>query len=354
MKPTTTPTPKQTDVLSHTLLQSLPLTDIDRTIISHLQQDGRKPFVTIAREIGVTEKTVRAHVKHLLDQNIIQIVGLTTPAALGYSVAALAAINISSPALGSKICEALAHIETIDYVVLTYGRFAIFAEIIAHDMQDLQATIENEIGAIPGISGVEIFPYYSLYYQQANIINISDDTGETSNGIRDLELGDTEKAIAFELNIDGRASFGTIAEHIGISESKVRQRVQHMIAERQISIMAIVNPMKLLDCTMAWVAIKTSSETPPSELAETLTSIPNISYVAICSGRYDIFAEVVCTSRKDLLNTLETYIRPLQGVVTTETFIYANLHYKRLLPVQVRNRTVAKTDTVHQIHKIQA
>jgi hypothetical protein len=47
----------------YTLMPSA-LTQLDRDIIAHLQEDGRRAIVTIARETGVTEKTVRAHVNH--------------------------------------------------------------------------------------------------------------------------------------------------------------------------------------------------------------------------------------------------------------------------------------------------
>ncbi|MBU2532289.1 MAG: Lrp/AsnC family transcriptional regulator [Alphaproteobacteria bacterium] len=331
------------------LLNSLTLTDLDRKIIRHLQQDGRRTFVAIANDIGVTEKTVRAHARALLDQQIIQITALTSPAALGYSVSALAAISIDSPAAGTRIADALARIETIDYVVLTYSRYAIFAEIIARDLPELQTTIETRIGTIQGIIGIELFPYFSLHYQQAHIM----DTGPArSGGVRDAELSDIDKAIAAELNIDGRISFATVGGNLGISENQVRQRVQSMLSAREINIMAILNPLKLLNFTMAWVAIKISAPTRLTDVADALSMLPSVSYVAICAGRFDIFVEVVCTSQAELLEILETHIRTVDGIRETEVFIYANLHYKRLLPVHAKDRSrPSDNDRVHSIYE---
>lgn len=337
------------NIPAHGLLNSLPLTDMDRKIISHLQQDGRRSFVTIANDIGVTEKTVRNHARALLDRQIIQITALTSPAALGYSVSALAAISITSPSAGTRIADALARIETIDYVALTYSRYAIFAEIIARDLPEVQATIETRIGAIEGISGIELFPYFSLHYQQARII----DTGAAqSGGVRDAELSDVDKAIAAELSVDGRMPFATVADNLDISESQVRQRVQSMLSARQLNIMAIVNPLKLLNFTMAWVAIKVSAPTRLTTVADALSILPSISYVAICAGRFDIFAEVVCTSQSELLEIIESHIRPVEGIRETEAFIYANLHYKRLLPVHVKDRSrPSGKDPIHSIYE---
>lgn len=337
-------------VIENGLLKSLPITEIDRKIIAHLQQDGRRRFVAIGTAIGVTEKTVRAHVKTLFDQQIIQIVALTSPAALGYSVSALAAISIDSPASGSRIADALAHIDRIDYVALTYSRFAIFAEIIAQDMQELQETIDTRIGTIEGVTGIELFPYFSVHYQQAQImrVNVLDE-----DGVIDAELADTDKAIVAELALDGRAPFGQVANRLSLSESHVRARVQHMVSSRQLKIMAIVNPLKLFDYTMAWVAIRVATNTKISDVANALSKLPGISYVVICAGQFDIFSEIICTSQAELLRALETQIRPLEGVAHAEAFIYTNLHYKRLLPVHVKGRTAADAATVHSLHEFQ-
>ncbi len=333
------------------LLGSLPLTETDRRIISHLQQDGRRTYAAIAQDIGVTEKTVRTRARALLDQQVIEIVALVSPVALGYSVSALAAITINSPALGTQISDALARIDTIDYVVLTNSRYAIFAEIIARDMQELQTTIETQIGAISGITGVELFPYFSLHYQQARII---DTDSERDGGVRDIELGATDKAIASHLNVDGRMPFSAVAEQLGASEGQIRQRVQAMIENRQLRIMAILNPLKLLDRTMAWVAIKVSPDTRLTDVADALAAMPSISYVTICAGRFDIFAEAITTSQASLLDLLDREIRPLKGIRDTEVFIYTNLHYKRLLPVHLKNRTGASGDEpVHSIYEAQ-
>lgn len=317
------------------LLHGIPLADIDYKIIAHLQEDGRRTFKTIATDIGVTEKTVRAHVKSLLEQQIIEIVALTSPSALGYSVCAMAAIKITSPTHGSRVADALARIDTIDYVVLTYGRFPILAEIVARDMRELQATIESQIGAIEGVSSVEIFPFFSIHYQEARIV---DGGFNEDGGLRDAQLNEIDRAIAIELNTNGRMAFTTVGERLGISEGQVRQRVQMMIDERKLRIMAILNPLKLLDRTMAWVALRVSPDKRPSDLADALSEMPNTSYVALSAGRYDIFVEVICRSQAELLHIVERQIRPLNGVSHTEVFIYANLHYKRLIPVHTKDR----------------
>lgn len=53
--------------------------EIDRKIIDLLQNDGRVPFLTIANQLGLAEGTIRRRVARLLDEKVLEIVGVTDP-----------------------------------------------------------------------------------------------------------------------------------------------------------------------------------------------------------------------------------------------------------------------------------
>ena len=325
------------------LLLHWPLSEVDRRIIAHLQEDGRRSFVTIARDIGVTEKTVRAHVRHLLGSNIIQIVALTTPRALGYKAGALVALTTDPAVPASKIAKELTRIEDVDYVVITTGRYSIMAEIISRSMSSMQAVVETQIGRIEGVRSVEIFPYFRLYYQQARFFTQGESAWETV-GVKDQELDEIDKAIAVELSDDGRVALKVVADKLEISETQVRTRIQHMIESGTMNILAIVNPMNLESSAIAWVAIKATGGTTLRELADEIARITYVSYVVICAGRFDIFAEFVCPSNDELLEALDQRVRRLPRIANTEVFMYLDLHYKRLVPVrgEVRKSSSAR------------
>lgn len=52
------------------------LDDLDRGIISQLQQDGRRPFRAIARALGVAEGTVRYRAGRLQEEGMLRILAL--------------------------------------------------------------------------------------------------------------------------------------------------------------------------------------------------------------------------------------------------------------------------------------
>lgn len=327
--------PHDTDGGSEKVVRQAPaLTTSDKAIIAHLQENGRRPYVEIARALDVSERTVRNRVRKLLDAEIIQIAAVTNPAALGYDAAALIGLHTDPRHSPREIAEALARLDTVDYVVASTGTFSILVEVFCRDMKHLASIIETEIGRIPGITEIETFPYLSLYYQQPRFSGThSLFTGRA--GVRAAQLDDTDKAIVSDLSRDGRAPLQSVGERLGISESQVRARLNAMISSGSVQVLGIVNPMNLGYETISWVAIALSPGARATDVAESLTEMRAVSYIAITAGRYDIFAEVVCRYPDQLLRVLDDQIRPMAGVGSATAFLYLQLHYKRLLPASV-------------------
>jgi Lrp/AsnC family transcriptional regulator for asnA, asnC and gidA len=59
--------------------------------------------------------------------------------------------------------------------------------------------------------------------------------------------------------------------------------------------------------------------------ADAIAAIPEVDYVVICAGGYDLLAELVCTDDDHLLHLLNDTIRTVPGVTATETFVYLKL-----------------------------
>src|SRR5450756_1658280 len=57
-------------------------------------------------------------------------------------------------------------------------------------------------------------------------------------------------------------------------------------------------------------------------LADALAAMPEVAYVVITAGTFDVLAEVICSGDEQLLEILNDQVRPLPGVVATETFVY--------------------------------
>jgi Lrp/AsnC family transcriptional regulator for asnA, asnC and gidA len=140
---------------------------------------------------------------------------------------------------------------------------------------------------------------------------------------RRSSLDAVSKTIIELLQEDGRRSYSEIARAVGLSEAAVRQRVQRLTESGVMQIVAVTDPMQLGFHRQAMIGIRVSGDT--RVVAEAVARIEAIDYVVITVGAFDVLAEVVCEDDDQLLALINDRIRPIDGVLSTETFIYAKL-----------------------------
>lgn len=140
-------------------------------------------------------------------------------------------------------------------------------------------------------------------------------------------LDATSKAIIEQLQIDGRRSYAEIGKAVGLSEAAVRQRVQKLTDAGVMQIVAVTDPMRLGFSRQAMLGIRVSGDT--RVVADQLAEIAEISYVVLSAGAFDILVEIVCEDDDALIELLNEKIRSLDGVASTETFVYLQLNKQK-------------------------
>ncbi|HEY7595824.1 MAG TPA: Lrp/AsnC family transcriptional regulator [Actinophytocola sp.] len=138
------------------------LDDVAMGIIEQLQEDGRRPYATIGRAVGLSEAAVRQRVQRLLDAGVMQIVAVTDPLQLGFARQAMVGLRTSADL--EETADLLAAIAAVDYVVITAGSFDLLVEVVAQN-DDHLLEILKEIRAVPGVSTTEAFVYLQLRKQ---------------------------------------------------------------------------------------------------------------------------------------------------------------------------------------------
>jgi Lrp/AsnC family transcriptional regulator for asnA, asnC and gidA len=131
------------------------------------------------------------------------------------------------------------------------------------------------------------------------------------------------RAIIEALQRDGRQPYGAIAEAVGLSEAAVRRRVQRLRESGIMQIVAVTDPLQLGFTRQAMIGI--SVEGDSRKVAEKLSSMPEVDYVVMCAGSFDILVEIVCEDDERLLHVLNDSVRSIPGVRSTETFLYLKL-----------------------------
>ena len=141
----------------------IPIDDIDKAIIRELQVDGRMPYAKLGPLVGLSQAAVRQRVQRLIDSGAMQVVAVTDPIAVGFSLEALIAINVEGNL--REVADALAAIEQATYVVITTGRYDIMCEVVCEDTDELLTLVNEVIRPTPGVTHAETFTYMHLTKQ---------------------------------------------------------------------------------------------------------------------------------------------------------------------------------------------
>jgi len=137
---------------------------LDKRIIEHLQEDGRKPFTQIATELGVSEAAVRARTNRMVERGILQIVGVTDPLRLGFQQVAMIGIKCEANKL-MQVADRLAEFPEVDYVIITAGSYDILIETVSEDNEALLRFLAERLRAIDGVRETETFVYLRMVKQ---------------------------------------------------------------------------------------------------------------------------------------------------------------------------------------------
>lgn len=143
------------------------------------------------------------------------------------------------------------------------------------------------------------------------------------NEEQELDRIDTE--IVRQLQQDGRRSYREMARSLEVSEGTVRWRVKRLQDTGALRIAAIADPFRLGYTVLASMLLRVS----PGELErviDTLVEWQEVVYVSSCTGRVDVYIQVVCRSHEDLWELVARRIPAVGGVTETETLMELKVH----------------------------
>ncbi|WRZ90255.1 Lrp/AsnC family transcriptional regulator [Streptomyces sp. NBC_01007] len=147
------------------------------------------------------------------------------------------------------------------------------------------------------------------------------DSRESRNGSPQVDT--VSLAIIEQLQQDGRRPYAAIGKAVGLSEAAVRQRVQKLLDQGVMQIVAVTDPLTVGFRRQAMVGINVEGDLDP--VAEALTAMSEVEYVVMTAGSFDILAEIVCEDDDHLLDVINKRIRALPAVRSTESFVYLKL-----------------------------
>ncbi|TDG15140.1 Lrp/AsnC family transcriptional regulator [Seongchinamella unica] len=126
------------------------LDDTDHGIIALLRADGRMPYRAIARELGITEATVRARVRRLEESNTMRVVAVTDIEAAGYGMLLAIGVQVENrdPEAVATDLAAIAEVFSVNVVV---GSHDIEILVVTEDAGSLSELLMATLGSVPGV-----------------------------------------------------------------------------------------------------------------------------------------------------------------------------------------------------------
>lgn len=124
----------------------------------------------------------------------------------------------------------------------------------------------------------------------------------------------TEAEILEVLEKDAKASYGEIADTVGVSKPTVRKYIRELEDEGTIlGYSAEVDPKKLGGRTVSLVGIDAESDRFLG-VVESLKDVEPIRKIYISSGDHDLMAEVVTDDNSSLREVISEEITSIEGV----------------------------------------
>lgn len=130
--------------------------ELDSKLISMLQRDGRASNAHLARQVGVSEGTVRRRLKRLIQEGIIQVIAMVDPQRVGQRTEALVAIQ-ADPNKIEDVATHLAGLEEIQWVSATTGAYDVFVWVAVPSADELRTFLRQRVGTVAGVRRTETF-----------------------------------------------------------------------------------------------------------------------------------------------------------------------------------------------------
>ncbi len=138
------------------------LDDKDLQIIAALQINGRTSYAELATGIDLSQAAIRLRVNRLLEAGVVEIVAITDPLSIGFTVQAMVGLTVDGDI--EVLSDEIGAREYATYVVLTSGRFDLLVEVLCADNDHL-VEVMSDLRALDGVSSVEAHTYLRLTKQ---------------------------------------------------------------------------------------------------------------------------------------------------------------------------------------------
>jgi Lrp/AsnC family transcriptional regulator for asnA, asnC and gidA len=145
------------------------LDELDVSILSHLEEDGRRSYSEIADALGVAVSTVSSRVAKLIERNVVSITAIINPQEVGMEAPATLLIAIQ-PRYFDDVVETVIGCPEVTYASMTTGRHNLIVDVLCRDAHHLAELVTDRLYALEGIQDIDVaFQLQKFSVEQAGV-----------------------------------------------------------------------------------------------------------------------------------------------------------------------------------------
>jgi Lrp/AsnC family transcriptional regulator for asnA, asnC and gidA len=123
---------------------------LDQAILKLLNRDARMPSAQMARELGISARTVQNRVQRLVDHGAVRLVGVVNPASFGYNLAVDIFCELEV-GFQEQALQAIQGMPNVTYIAISTGDQDISLQAIFKDGVEMQDFITHALHQVPGM-----------------------------------------------------------------------------------------------------------------------------------------------------------------------------------------------------------
>ncbi|MEZ4522436.1 MAG: Lrp/AsnC family transcriptional regulator [Thermomicrobiales bacterium] len=135
-----------------------------------------------------------------------------------------------------------------------------------------------------------------------------------------IVLDELDRALIALLQEDARASYHELGTVLGVSPSTARRRTERLIDADVIKTVVVPNWPKLGYSFVALVGISVQL-LKLREVGRGLISMDEVNWVAMTTGAFDLFAQIVLPRNQDITSFITERLAPIDGIRNVETLM---------------------------------
>lgn len=289
----------------------------DLKLILELQKNGRATYAEMASRLGISVSTAAVRTERLLREKIIEIKTLPNPYKIGMIANAMIAIQ-AEPSRIDHICDQLVSNFNVTTVLTVFGRYDILINVSFQTWEDMHEFINQVLARIDGV--LQVDPYFIRDYKK----RYEGLFGKVLKNPEQVKLKKEERKLIEFLVENGRINFNEISEKIGAHVSTVSRRINALINEDIIKIVAVPNPPSFGIWSHAFIVLDAKAS-QVDQICENLFPFPEIVSIANLITASGIIVGIHCRNNEILYKFIKGKITQNEDIQKTETFISAEI-----------------------------